>query len=151
MFGVDQLHPLFVHFPVAFLALAAGTALWWLLTGALLARQTTTLLLAAGCLGAFAAHFTGEDMAQAFASRPAVKLLGDRHEDFGLYTLLAAVVGTAAFVAAGIAQASADRKGLPGPDREILLRLLCVLFALATGALVIYTGHMGALMTWGKF
>ena len=58
MFGIDQLHPVFVHFPVAFLTLAAGAALWWFLSGMPLARQMTTLLLAAGCLGAFAAYYS---------------------------------------------------------------------------------------------
>jgi len=148
MFGIDQLHPVFVHFPVAFLTLAAGTALWWLLTGAPLARQTTTLLLVTGCLGALAAYYTGDDMREAFASRPAVKLLVGRHEDFGLYTLLAAAVAAAAFIAACLAQASADRKGLPGPDRKMIPRVLCTLLALITGALVGYTGHLGGLMTW---
>lgn len=148
MFGIDQLHPIFVHFPVAFLTLAAGTAFWWLLSATPFARQMTTLLLAAGCLGSMAAYYTGDDMADAFASRPAVKLLVGRHEDLALDTLIIAAAATGAFIAAGLFQASADRKGMPGPDRKLAPRLICVLLALATGALVTYTGHLGGLMTW---
>jgi uncharacterized membrane protein len=148
MFGIDQLHPIFVHFPVAFLTLAAGTALWWVLTGGSVARQMTALLLTAGFLGAVAAYYTGDDMADAFASRPAVKLLVERHADFALYTLIASAVAAAAFISACLAQRSAERKGFDGPNRRLSVRLLCAALALLTAALVGYTGHLGGLMTW---
>lgn len=148
MFGIDQLHPVFVHFPVAFLILAMGVSLWWLFTGTPLARQMAALLLLAGSLGGFAAYYTGDDMADAFASRPAVKQLGESHEEMALYTILAAAIAAGGFIAAGVAQASAEHKGLPGPDRTVGTRLLCTLLALTAGVLVGYTGHLGGRMTW---
>lgn len=151
MFGVEQLHPSFVHFPVALLLLGGATGLLWLFTGTPLWRQVTAVLLVAGTLGAFAAHYTGQDMAEAFADRPAVKLLGERHEDFGLWTVIASALAAGAFLAACISQSSCDLKGYPGPDRKPALRALCALAALAAAALVTYTAHLGGLMTWGRF
>ncbi len=148
MFGIPHLHPLFVHYPVAFLILAAGTASLWLALGTPLWRQMTAVLLLAGTLGAFAAYYTGDDMADAFAKRPAVKALVDRHEDAALWTLIAAGVAGGAFIAASIQQASVDKKGLPGPDRKALVRTLLLLLALAAAGLVAYTGHLGGTMTW---
>lgn len=151
MFGVDQLHPIFVHFPVALVLLGGATALLWLFTGTALWRQVSAVLFAAGALGALAAYTTGQDMAEAFAERAAVKLLGERHEDFGLWALLSAAVAAGAFLAAGLSQSRCDLKGYPGPDRKPLQRALCAVVALAAAALVAYTGHLGGLMTWGRF
>ncbi len=146
--GIPYLHPVFVHFPVALLILAVLTAFLWLLLGKPCWRQATALLLVAGILGAFAAYYTGDDIADAFKDKPAVKALVDRHENAALWVLIAGSAATAAFIAANVLQADNDRKGLDGPDRKLKVRALLFLLALATAALAGYTGHLGGLMVW---
>ena len=148
MFGIPYLHPVLVHFPVAFLILAALAAFLWLLLGKSFWRQTTTLLLFMGILGAFAAYFTGDDVAEAFKDKPAVKALVDRHEDAALWVLILGGIAAAAFVAAEVSSASNEKKGLDGPDRKLKIRALLFLLVLATAALVGYTGHLGGSMVW---
>lgn len=148
MFGIPYLHPVLVHFPVAFLILAALTSLIWLLNGKPFWRQTTALLLLAGVLGGFAAYYTGDDVAEAFKDKPAVKALVNRHEDAALWTMIAGCIAAAAFIAASVSAADKERKGLDGPDRKLRIRALLFLLALATAVLVGYTGHLGGSMVW---
>ncbi|MCI4397366.1 MAG: DUF2231 domain-containing protein [Acidobacteria bacterium] len=149
MFGIPFLHPVLVHFPVAFLMLSALTAFLWLSLGKPFWRRATALLLLVGVLGGFAAYYTGDDVAEAFKDKPAVKVLVDRHEDAALWTMIMGCIAAAAFIAANVSAADKERKGLDGPDRKPRIRALLFLLALAAAVLVGYTGHLGGLMVWG--
>ncbi len=149
MFGIPYLHPVLVHFPVAFFLLAALTAFAWLIRRKAFWRQATLLLLFFGLLGGFAAYYTGDDVAEAFKDKPSVKALVERHEDAALWTMIAGCVALAGFIAAEVSSADKERKGLDGPDRKLGVRALLFLLVFVTAALVGYTGHLGGTMVWG--
>ncbi len=150
MLGIPYLHPVLVHFPVAFLLLAAFTAFAWLIRGKTFWRQATALLLAAGVLGGFAAYYTGDDVAEAFKDKPSVKALVEQHEDGALWTMIFGCAALAGFIAAEISSRDKERKGLDGPDRKLRLRALLFVLAFAAAVLVGYTGHLGGTMVWGS-
>lgn len=75
---------------------------------------------------------------------PIVEDLVDLHEQMGLYTLIASLVATAAMT---IAEAAAQRSKTDLDPILLRTALACLVFVAA--ALVAWTAHVGATMTWG--
>ena len=140
-------HPLVNHFPIAFLILAGGTGLIWLITGSRFWRYTTLLLTGAGALGAIIAEWTGETMAEFSRGRPIVKLLVEQHEELAVITIFLSV---AAFLLLLGAICWANRKHNPTFADSIMVRVIVVAFVIASAILVGWTGHVGGTMTWGE-
>lgn len=143
-YRIPELHPLVVHFPLALLMAAALTGIVWTWVGTPFWRNVTWLIAGLGTAGAFVAYFTGESMKEQSEGVPIVEQLVGLHEDMALYTLIAACAATAALGA----QAWWGWHGDLNRD-PLLQRVLIGLLILAAGALVAWTGHIGATMVWG--
>jgi uncharacterized membrane protein len=92
--ALPNLHPAFIHFPIALLVTALGVDV-----GCLILRRFTwldrsaALLYALGTLGAGAAYLTGRQAANSMEHLPGPASLAMwEHGDWALYTLLAFVV-----------------------------------------------------------
>ena len=130
-----NLHPLFVHFPIALLAFAVlvqltvlffpkNTNLKWL----------TFFLLLGGCMGSFiavqtAVHISGD------AEDKAIEIF-ETHRLFGLYTLWFSLAATIIRLI--------TIKWFRNKWMEIILTAII----LTTGALVAITGHHGAQLVY---
>lgn len=144
---IPVLHPVLVHFPIAFLLLAALAAVAWLGWGTRFWRDVTLLLLVAGFLGGLGAYFTGEAVEERAKAKPLVQQFGEQHESFALLTLV--VSGLALFALA--AYIGASRRLLRPGDRDLpAVRVVVAVLAVASAVLVARTGHLGGLMVWGQ-
>ncbi|MEJ5252887.1 MAG: hypothetical protein HPY54_02875 [Chthonomonadetes bacterium] len=150
MYQIPILHPVLVHFPIAFLLLAAVTALAWLGWGTRFWRNVTLILLIAGFAGGLGAYFTGE-AAEEFAEGSArVEQFGKQHESFALLTLMTA--GLALFLLAGYVGVTRrmSPSDNPGEKDMLMARVVVAVLAVASAVLVARTGHLGGLMVWGQ-
>lgn len=144
-YEIPALHPLAVHFPLALILASALTALVWSYRGTPFWRQTTLLLMVLGSAGAAFAYFTGDTMREQSEGVPIIDELVDLHEEMGLYTLLATLVATAALAALSVGRRAEE----PGARDPILLRVVMACLVFLAAALVAWTAHIGATMTWG--
>lgn len=145
-YEIPVLHPVLVHFPIAFLLLAALTALAWLGRGTRFWRDVTLILLAAGFIGGIGAYVTGDAAEERAEAKPQVRQLSAQHESAALLTLMAS--GLALFVLA--AYQGASRRLLRGSDKDLpMVRVVVAVLAVASAVLVARTGHLGGLMVWG--
>lgn len=150
MYQIPILHPVLVHFPIAFLLLAAVAGLAWLGWGTRFWRNVTLLLLLAGFIGGLGAYFTGE-AAEEFAEGSArVEQFENQHESSALLTLMTA--GLTLFVLAGYVGVSRRLSPSDNPgDKDMLsVRVVVAVLAVASAVLVARTGHLGGLMVWGQ-
>ncbi|SRR5690554_4231128 len=143
-YEIPVLHPLAVHFPLALLLAAALTALIWCFRGSRFWRHTTLLLAGLGSLGALFAYLTGDKMEEQSEGVPIVEELVDLHEQMALYTLILAVVSTLAITTFSLLARRMDARRDP-----LLSRVLLACLVLLAAALVAWTAHIGATMTWG--
>ena len=143
-YEIPALHPLAVHFPLTLLLVSALTAFVWCFRGTSFWRHVTLLLTTLGAAGAAFAYFTGDAMYEQSEGVPIVEDLVDLHEEMGLYTLLAAI-------AANIALATFTVLVRRTPSRRdpLLSRVLVACLVFLAAALVAWTAHIGATMTWG--
>ncbi len=141
-YAIPVLHPVVVHFPIAFLLAAAATALVWLVRNTLFWRGTTLLLLLLGVAGAGLAYYSGEEMAAQSEGVPVVDALVEYHEAAATWTLW---LGVAALLAVGVLHVAALR----GVTAHSAWRGGAVLLVLAAGVLAAWTSHLGGLMVWG--
>lgn len=146
-YEIPILHPVLVHFPIAFLLLAAVTALAWLGWGTRFWRDVTLLLLLLGFAAGVGAYFTGEAAEERAEAKPQVQQLSSQHETTALLTLTAS--GLALFVLAAYVGAS-GRFLRPGEKDLPLVRVVVTVLAVAAAVLVARTGHLGGLMVWGQ-
>lgn len=144
-YRIPVLHPLAVHFPLTLLLAAAIAALVWMFRGTPFWRHCTAFLLVLNVPAALFAYFTGEAMEERSEGVPIVDELVDLHEDMALYTLIASGLALAALTVVWIYSA---RKGTSNLD-PIGGRVAVGLLILAAAALVAWTAHIGATMTWG--
>jgi len=149
MYQIPILHPVVVHFPIAFIMLAAVTSLVWLTKGTSFWRNVTLILLVAGFVGGLGAYFTG-GAAEKFAEGSArLELFGEQHETLALLTLVAA--GLALFVLAAYLGTYTRRLPTQPDDRDLMsVRIIVTVLVLAAAVLVGRTGHLGGLMVWGQ-
>ncbi|MCS6831682.1 MAG: DUF2231 domain-containing protein [Armatimonadota bacterium] len=150
MYQIPILHPVLVHFPIAFILLAAVTALAWLSWGTRFWRHVTLLLLVAGFIGGLGAYFTGEAAEEFGKGNARVEMFEKQHENMALLTVVA--TGLALFTLA--AYIGASRRLLPSdrPDEKDLpiARVVVAVLSIAAAVLVARTGHLGGLMVWGQ-
>lgn len=133
MFDGLELHPSFVHFPVALVSVGALFSVLYLIFPREWLRWFAPLLLSLALLGAVAAYFTGqsaEDRAEALGvPKPAI----DQHEDAGTWglglTALACLVAWATH---------SGRRGI---------WISAVLAVLATG-IIFWSGHLGGRLVY---
>jgi uncharacterized membrane protein len=149
MYQIPILHPVLVHFPIAFLLLAAVTSLVWLGIGSRFWRNVTLILLIAGFIGGLGAYFTGEAAEEFGEGNARVEQFEKQHESSAVFTLVAA--GLALFVLSSYTAAYARRLPDGSEDKDMLAaRVVVTILALAAAVLVGRTGHLGGLMVWGQ-
>lgn len=150
MYQIPILHPVLVHFPIAFILLAALTALAWLGWGTRFWRNVTLILLIAGFVGGLGAYFTGEAAEEFGEGNARVEQFGKQHESMALLTLVAS--GLALFVLAAytgasrrlVSSSNAEERDMP------MVRVVVAILTVAAAVLVARTGHLGGLMVWGQ-
>lgn len=147
MYEIPILHPVVVHFPIAFLLLAGLTVLVWLVGGAPFWRQVTLLLLLFGFGGGIAAYVTGEAAEEFAEGDVRLRLFGQQHETMALLTLVAA--GLALFVLVAYLRLL-KRYPQPGARDWMLVRVVVAVLVVGAAVLVARTGHLGGLMVWGQ-
>jgi uncharacterized membrane protein len=148
MYTIPVLHPLVVHFPVAYLTAAGGIGAVWLLSGRPVWRIVTAVLLGLGILGAIAALLTGDDMEEFAHGDRVVRELVDTHETMGMIATIVAGTALGLLLAAWLA-GRLPRKA-SGQRDPLWVRLAVGALALAAAGLVLYTGHLGGTMVWGQ-
>lgn len=144
-YSIPEWHPLVVHFPLAFVLAAAGFAVLWFVRD-----RIRWLSLAAWCeflgfIGAGFAYLTGDVLKEQSEGTPIVEELVHVHEDAALVGLI--LTGLALLLLL-LTRRFSDRDTTRAGIRP-LVRLLVTLAALAAGALIAWTGHIGATMVWG--
>ncbi|MEJ2368017.1 MAG: hypothetical protein P8Z49_06640, partial [Acidobacteriota bacterium] len=127
MYHIPVWHPLFVHFPVAFILSAGACSLGWLVLGYKFWRKATLLFLILGFLGGIAAYYTGDNMHEAFRDKPAVRQLVEEHEDMAAATMW--FTGAALFVLGGLTLLSLKDKN--DPDKKPWLDTIWAKLAVA--------------------
>lgn len=143
-YEIPVLHPLAVHFPLALLLAAAMTALVWCFRGTFFWRQSTLLLTALGTIGAALAYTSGDAMEEQSEGVPIVEDLVGLHEEMGLYTLIVSAAATIVLVVFAIVVRRTNERRDP-----ILARVMVACLVFLAAALVAWTAHIGATMTWG--
>ena len=144
-YRIPVLHPLAVHFPLALLLAAALAALIWMFRGTFFWRNCTAFLVFLNIPATIFAYLTGDTMEERSEGVPIVDDLVDLHEQMGLYTLIASALACAALGALMIHQ----RVNPAGEKDPIAGRVGVALIILTAAALVAWTAHIGATMTWG--
>ena len=125
---MQNLHPLFVHFPVALLIAAAAAEWVHLATRRPAADSLSAWLLYLGAVGALAAALTGWIAAETVAPVAAAHVDFDRHRALGFVT-----AGVAAALAAW--RIAVARRGGPRPRALFAIAMLGLVGALVAGAL----------------
>lgn len=144
-YRIPVLHPLAVHFPLTLLLAAAVAACFWMFRGTPFWRHCSAFLIFMSVPGALFAYLTGDAMAEQSEGVPIVDELVDLHEQMALYTLIASGVAAAALIVMLVRSA---RRGTSKHD-PIGSRVLVGLLIMIAAALVAWTAHIGATMTWG--
>lgn len=144
-YRIPVLHPLAVHFPLTLLLASAIAALVWMFRGTPFWRHCSAFLIFLSVPGALFAYLTGEKMAERSDGVPIVDELVDLHEQMALYTLIASSVAAAALI---IMLVMSHRRGTSERD-PIGSRVAVGLLIIIAAALVAWTAHIGATMTWG--
>lgn len=137
--NIEVIHPLFVHFPIAFLvaALVAETVFW--IRGSEGSRSFSEWMLILGIASAAAAIFSGFRDASHFGHDAPGHELVHIHRDLMIWT-------TVVFAAAGILMFAAHKWRKPMIRRLVILPLISATVLLLLGAdrgaeLVYYYGH----------
>ena len=143
-YRIPELHPLAVHFPVSLLIMASVAAVVWMWRGTAFWRGATWLLTVVGTGTAYLAFLTGDAMEEQSEGVPIVDELVGLHEDMALYTLVAACVASVLLSVLGW---RARGRGLERDSYPV--RIAIGVLVVLVGALVAWTGHIGATMTWG--
>jgi uncharacterized membrane protein len=143
-YRIPELHPLIVHFPLTLLLTAACTAIVWMWRGTAFWRGVTLLLVALGAVSGYFAFITGESMEDQAEGVPIVEELVDLHHAMAIYTLSAACAATL-LIGVQAWRMCRKRSEKDPPAARIVIGLLIIV----AGALVAWTGHIGATMVWG--
>ncbi|MBI4237767.1 MAG: DUF2231 domain-containing protein [Deltaproteobacteria bacterium] len=135
LWWLPPLHPLFVHFPAAFLFGAGGIAGWQLVRRSFAPSRTLTWLLDAGAVTALAAVGSGLYFESSIPHRHdgVIHTVMEWHETLGIVTAIVAVLLT-------IGRRCADRAANTRWTRVLLWGTVALML------LVGITGHFGALL-----
>jgi uncharacterized membrane protein len=145
-YRIPVLHPLAVHLPVTLLLVAALAALIWMFRGSAFWRRCVLFLMLLSAPAALLAYLTGDVMKERSEGVPIIDELVDLHERMALFTLIAASV--VAVLVGGYA-IGAERRGGSDLRDSIPARVAISLLIFLAAALVAWTAHIGATMTWG--
>ena len=144
-YRIPVLHPLAVHLPVTLLLVSALAALIWMFRGSAFWRRCLLFLMLLSVPAALLAYLTGDVMKERSEGVPIIDELVALHERMALFTLIAASVVAILF---GGYTISVERQGSDRRD-PILARVAISLLIFLAAALVAWTAHIGATMTWG--
>lgn len=148
-YEIPAWHPLAVHFPIVLIISAAAVLILWSIRGATFWRRCGLLLLTLGMTGALFSYFTGDELEEQVEGTPIVDELVPLHKDMALYTLI--TTGVALVLLAAVSLWLERRTTLErDPPDPIPARVLVTLLVVAAAVLVAVTGHLGALMVWGR-
>jgi uncharacterized membrane protein len=130
---MQNVHPLFVHFPIALLltALALEVA-WWIAKRDWL-RNSATVTLTLGAAGAVAAAITGMMAGRAVGEADAAHAVVESHESF------AVTVAALAVALAAVRLLRWDRGGM---------RWLFLVLLVALGVLLAWAAHLGGRLVY---
>lgn len=150
MYQIPILHPVLVHFPIAFLLLAGLAALVWLALGTRFWRDVTLILLIVGFIGGLGAYFTGEAAEEFGEGSARVEQFEKQHESSALLTL-----GSAGLTLFVLATYTGMSRRISSPHHSdardmLMVRVIVAVLAIASAVLVARTGHLGGLMVWGQ-
>ncbi|MFT5145173.1 MAG: putative membrane protein [Rhodothermales bacterium] len=138
-------HPIAVHFPIVLLLAAAGCVLVWMVADSRALLRASAVLAFLGSAAALIAKQTGEQMEEEAAGSAIVESMLEIHESAADGVFVAAVALTALLCLVLLGDRWwPDRAGTPWG-----IRLALALLAVATAALVVWTGHVGGIMVWG--
>jgi uncharacterized membrane protein len=129
---VQNVHPLFVHFPIALLLAAVALEVAWWLARRDWLRNSATVSLVLGTLGAIAAVITGLIASEAVKPADAAYSIVEAHESVAISVLCLAVVLTI-------------RRLL---NWDCRLSWLFLLAMLAMAGLVAWTGYLGGRLVF---
>lgn len=149
---MPDLHPLFVHFPIALLTLFAGLEL--LRFKAISSRvdlfHTKTLLVISGTFGGFIAAQFGE-IAENLERNAGLGAIIEIHSTFADITTILGVIASVIYIAAWL-----SRSKMNLPYRNILRRAeqivdswIMIPFALAIFIAISITGALGGAIVYG--
>jgi uncharacterized membrane protein len=142
-FTVPTLHPLATHLPLVAIPAAAVAGIGYAVLGSLRWLYAALGTALVGAAGALFATRTGEALYDEMEGDPMLELLGEAHEWSAEWALYTAAAG--ALVLAVLAwRARREEPVAPG-----WMRGLAALLLVASAALVLYAGHVGATMVWG--
>ncbi len=144
-YRIPVLHPLAVHFPLTLLLAAAIATLIWMFKGTPFWRNCTAFLVFLNVPAALFAYLTGDLMAERSEGVPIVDELVGLHEKMGLYTLVASCIVSVVML---IFLVYSYRRA-PSNQDPIGARVAVGLLIMIAAALVAWTAHIGATMTWG--
>ena len=144
-YRIPVLHPLAVHLPVTLLLAASLAALIWMFRGSAFWRRCLIFLILLSAPATLLAYLTGDVMEERSEGVPIIDQLVDLHERMALLTLIATVAVT---ILLGVYGIGAERSR--GNRRDpIQMRVGISVLIFLAAALVAWTAHIGATMTWG--
>lgn len=144
-YRIPVLHPLAVHLPVTLLLVAALAALIWMFRGTAFWRRCLLFLMLLSAPAALLAYLTGDTMKARSEGVPIIEDLVDLHERMALFTLIATTI--VAITLGGYAFRVERLDGIRVDPIQVRVGVSLMIFLAA--ALVAWTAHIGAAMTWG--
>lgn len=141
------LHPLAVHFPVAFATGALLAGIVWAVTGGRFWRFSTLLLLSLGFIGGALAYLSGDAVPEGAADYGTTELLSV-HASSGGYSFLLTGVALLLLVALNfyLERRTTIRRHPPDPVWVRAIVMVAVIAAWLATAVAGYSGH---LLVWG--
>jgi uncharacterized membrane protein len=144
-YGIPELHPVIVHFPIVCGVLALVFCLLWLLRDRTGLLVTTLFLQTLALLGAIAAYLSGQEMQEQSEGVPIVDELVHIHEEAAIVAIWLMVAALAVMcLALVLSRADTSR-----PGTRAWLRWVVAAVTLLGVAAVAWTAHVGGIMTWG--
>ena len=149
---MPDLHPLFVHFPIALLTLFAGLELlrFKAITSRLELFYTKAILVITGTIGGFIAAQAGEIAEETYKGGQSLNLL-ETHSSIAEATNILAIIIAALYVGAWIKRSG---KQLPMPQIFALCEKITSSWIMIPAALVLLTaisvtGALGGALVYG--
>ncbi len=141
------LHPVMVHFPIAFMTAALLAVVGWAITGGRLWRLFILSMLTLGFLGAVGAYLSGQVVTAQAVAATADAELAALHTSAGAYSL--ALIGGALIITVAfnfyLERRTTLRRHPPDPPVVRAVIGLLVLAAWMATALAGYSGHLLAV------
>ncbi len=144
-YRIPVFHPLAVHLPVTLLLVSALAAIIWMFRGTAFWRRCLVFLMFLSAPAALLAYLTGDAMKDRSEGVPIIDELVGLHERMALLTLIVTMI-VAVFL--GLYALRVERIGGIKAD-PVQARVGFSLMIFVAAALVAWTAHIGAAMTWG--